>query len=139
VDPALATQLDNDFAQIYPMASKINTDREQLAKRATQAASTASQIADRLNSMQVSREEAGRMISAIVSNSDELAAQGTRTAEQAAMALEALMAAQGRSNQPEARASIDELFRQLDNPSQYNGPRFSAQLKRFSSGAAAGN
>ncbi len=138
VDPALAAQLDKDFDQIYALASKINTDRSQLAQRASQAASTAGQIADRLDAMQVSREQAGRMISAIVTNSDELAAQGTRTAEQAAMALEALMAAQGRSNQPDSRAEIDELFRQLDNPSQYNGPRFSAQLKRVSNGVAAG-
>ena len=80
------------------------------------------------------------MIAAIVSsNSDELAAQGTRTAEQAAMALEALMAAQGRGNQAEVKASIDDLFRQLENPSEYNGPRFAAQMKRVSGGVAAGN
>ena len=132
VDPSLATQLDKDFDQIYALASKINTDRGQLAQRASQAAVTAGQAADKLNAMQVSPEEAGRMINAIVANSDELAAQGTRTAEQAAMALEALVAAQGRSTRPDTRSAIDELFRQLDNPSQYNGPRFAASLKRIS-------
>jgi hypothetical protein len=142
-DPTLAAQLDKDFDQIYGLASKINTDRPQLAQRASQAASTAAQVADKLNTMQVNRDQAARMISAITSSSDELAAQGTRTAEQAAMALEALIAAQGRSSQPDARAAIDELFRQLDNPSQYNGPRFATSLKRVSglagNGAATGN
>ncbi len=77
------------------------------------------------------------MIAEIVANSDELAAQGTRTAEQAAMALEALMAAQGRGTDPQAKAAIDSLFQELQNPSAYNGPRFAAQLKRVSGAVAA--
>jgi len=137
LDPNLASQLDKDFADVYGLASKINTDRNELAQRATKAAATAQEIADRINSEPVDREKAGRLIAEIVANSDELAAQGTRTAEQAAMALEALMAAQGRGNDPGAKASIDALFQELQNPSAYNGPRFAAQLKRVSGGAGA--
>lgn len=138
VDPSLAAQLDKDFDSVYALASRINTDRPALEREATRAAGTAGQIAQRLNGMEFNSDQASRMISAIVNNSDELSSQGTRTAEQAAMALEALMAAQGRSTNTDVKASIDELFKQLENPSQYNGPRFAAQMKRLSSGAAAG-
>jgi hypothetical protein len=143
VDPALASQLDKDFNDVYGLASRINTDRNELAQRSTRAAATADQVAQRLNAMTVDREKAAQMMSAIVANSDELAAQGTRTAEQAAMAIEALMAAQGRGNQADVKAAVDALFRQLDNPSSYNGYNFAAQMKRVSSlvagGTAAGN
>ncbi len=143
VDPGLASQLDKDFNDVYALASRINTDRKELAQRATRAAATADQVAQRLNAMTVDREKAAQMMSAIVANSDELAAQGTRTAEQAAMAIEALMAAQGRSNQGDVKSAVDALFRQLDNPSSYNGYNFAAQMKRVSGlvggGTAAGN
>jgi hypothetical protein len=143
VDPNLTLQLDKDFDNIYTLASRINTDRGELAQHAAKALITAAQVAEKLNSMPIDRERAARMMSAIIANSDELAAQGTRTAEQAAMALEALMAAQGRGNQPDVKAAIDNLFRQLDNPSQYKGPKFAAEMKRVSGvvngGAATGN
>jgi hypothetical protein len=132
VDPQLAAALDKDFDDVYALASRINPDRAQLAERASKAAATASRVAEKLNSMPVDRDQAGRMIAAIVASSDDLAGQGTRTAEQAAMALEALMAAQGRGAQPEVRSVVDDLFKQLENPSAYNGPRFAAQMKRVS-------
>jgi hypothetical protein len=132
VDPNMAAQLDKDFNDVYALASRINTDRNELAQRANKAATTADQIVDKLNAMPVDRARAAQMLAAIIANSDELAAQGTRTAEQAAMAIEALMAAQGRSNEPDARAAVDALFRQLDNPSAYNGYSFAAQMKRVS-------
>ena len=141
VDPGLSAQLDKDFNDVYALASRINPDRNELAQRASQAATTADEIANKLNSMPIDRERAGHMISEIIANSDELSAQGTRTAEQAAMALEALMAAQGRGTQPDVRAAIDDLFKELQNPSQYSGPRFAAQMKRVSGvvNGAAGN
>ena len=142
VDANLAAQLDKDFSDVYALASRINTDRNELAQRANKAAITADQVAERLNSMPVDRARASQMMAAIVANSDELSAQGTRTAEQAAMAIEALMAAQGRSAQPDVRSAIDALFRQLDNPSTYNGYSFAAQMKRVSgvvNGGAVGN
>jgi Cytochrome c554 and c-prime len=143
VDPGLAVQLDKDFGEVYALASRINPDRKELAQRANKAAGTADQVAEKLNSMPVDREKASRMMAAIVANSDELAAQGTRTAEQAAMAIEALTAAEGRSNQADVKSAVDALFRQLDNPSQYNGYNFAAQLKRVSGvvggATAAGN
>jgi hypothetical protein len=141
VDPNGAAQLDKDFDEVYGLASRINTDRQQLAQQATTAAGNARVIADKLNSMPIHRARAATMMSAIIANSDELAAQGTRTAEQAAMALEALAAAQGRGAQPEVKAAIDALFNELQNPSSYNGPRFAAQMKRISGivNGAAGN
>jgi len=132
VDPNAAAQLDQDFNDVYAQASKINTDRGELAQRATKAAATARNIADRLNTTPVDRAMAGRMIAAIISNADELSAQGTLTAEQAAMAIEALVAAQGRGSDPGVRAAIDALFQELQNPSAYNGPHFAAQMKRVS-------
>ena len=132
VDPQLAAQLDKDFNDVYGLASRINTNREELAQRAQKAAETAEQVAERMNSMAFDREKVNAMVREIIANSDQLAAQGTRTAEQASMALESLMAAQGKSSSPDVRAAIDGLFKQLENPSAYNGPRFAAELRRVS-------
>lgn len=131
VDPQLSSNLERDLNDVFQLASRINSDREQLAQRASQAAATANTIADRLNTMPIDRELAGRMMNAILAESDSLSSQGTRTAEQTAMSLESLFAAQGRGAHADVRNVIDDLFKELANPSAYNGPRFAAQLKRL--------
>lgn len=132
MDPNASAQLDQDFSEVYSLASRINTDRGELAQRATKAAATAREIANKLNSMPLDRAMATRMIAAIIADSDELSSQGTRTAEQVAMALEALAAAQGRASQPQVKNAIDSLFQELQNPSAYNGPRFAAAMRKIS-------
>jgi hypothetical protein len=130
LDANAATQLDQDFTEVFAQVSRISTDRRQLADRATKAAANARDLAVRLNSAPLDRATAGRMISAILANADQLSAQGTLTAEQTAMALEALVAAQGRSADPQVKAVVDSLFQELQNPSAYNGPRFAAAMKK---------
>jgi hypothetical protein len=130
MDANAAAQLDEDFGDIYALASRINTDRPQLAERARKAAANARELANRLNTAAVDRAMAVRMIAAILANADELSAQGTLTAEQTAMALEALVAAQGRGSEPQVKAAVDALFAELQNPSAYSGPRFAAAMKK---------
>jgi hypothetical protein len=141
LDANAADQLDQDFGDVYALASRINTDRPQLSDRAAKAAANARELANRLNAAAVDRAMAGRMIAAILANADELSAQGTLTAEQTAMALEALVAAQGRSADPQVKTAVDALFAELQNPSAYNGPRFAAAMKRVAPEirGAAGN
>jgi hypothetical protein len=140
-DANAADQLDQDFGDVYALASRLNTDRPQLSERATKAAANARELGNKLNAAAVDRAMAGRMIAAILANADELSAQGTLTAEQTAMALEALVAAQRRSADPQVKTAIDALFAELQNPSAYNGPRFAAAMKKVAPEirGAAGN
>lgn len=130
MDASLAETLEKDLANVFALASKLNADRNEIARVAGAAAATANQAAQKLNALQYDRDRAGRMARAIVAEADDLSAEGTRTAEQAAMAIEALLSAQGQRPQKQVRALVDGLFKQLENPSAYSGPRFANELKR---------
>ena len=68
---------------------------------------------------------------------DGIAEQGERSAEQATMALDSLFVAYTKNdklaNEEQIRAAINGLFRQLDDPSAYNGLKFAAAMKNLNS------
>ena len=69
---------------------------------------------------------------AITAQAETLADEDTRTAEQAAMSLDALFISYSKEGgeKGEVRNAINALFQQLQNPSGYSGPRFKEQLRR---------
>jgi len=75
-----------------------------------------------------------RVMQAIAGDGTNIANTGERSAEQAAMALDSLAVAFGKNsstkNLTELRSSINELFKQLNNPSAYNAPQFASQLQK---------
>ena len=75
-----------------------------------------------------------RVMVAIVSDGTNIANNGERSAEQAAMALDSLDVAlceeSAARRARSCRSSIDGLFKQLNNPSAYNAPQFAAQLQK---------
>jgi hypothetical protein len=129
VDPQLSAAFDRDLHAVFEVATKLSADRNDVSAAAKRAAATTDQVIQRLQVLEASR--AGSLIHGIIASADELSMQGTRTAEQTAMALESLFAAQNRLTQPQVRAAIDELFKLLENPSAYNGPQFAAKLKQL--------
>jgi len=78
-----------------------------------------------------------RLLQNISNDADEIAEQGERAAEQAAMALDSLFIAYSRNEKlagaPEVRATINGLFQQLENPSSYNPIDFARQMRRVNS------
>jgi hypothetical protein len=129
VDPQLSASFGRDLQAVYEVATRLSANRNDVAAAAKRAVGTTDQVVQRLQTLESS--QASSLIHGIIANADELSLQGTRTAEQTAMALESLFAAQNRLTQPQVRTAIDELFKLLENPSAYNGPQFAAKLKQL--------
>lgn len=134
-DAQLAADLESAMRSVLQMAPGPNTNRAALADAARRGAGVADRAAQQLNRGDFDRARVIRLIQAIAAEADAIAFHGTRSAEQAAMAVNALFIA-GSAGQPlnsTERAAVDELFRQLQNPSTYNAPRFAAQLRKVGS------
>jgi hypothetical protein len=90
-------------------------------------------IAHKLNTATFDAATAQRLLREISADMD-IANQGERPAEQAAMALDSLFVAYTKVSKPanaeQVRTSIQALFRQLDDPSSYNGPRYAAAMRQ---------
>jgi hypothetical protein len=69
---------------------------------------------------------------AICADADYISNTGERSAEQAAMAIDSFYIAYSKETgvNKEVRSAIDALFQELQNPSSYSAPKFSASLKR---------
>ena len=107
---------------------------DQVAARAKSAAELADKIAQRVQAQPYDQALTVRLLQSITGDADTISAQGERSAEQAAMALDSLSLAYSRNekvaNQQDLRAAIDNLFQQLQSPSAYNAPRFAAQMQK---------
>jgi hypothetical protein len=73
-------------------------------------------------------------VRAIAEDAEGLAAGGERAAEQAAMSLETLVGTLSLNKDVDpaaARAALDRLFQQLENPSGYDPRKFGPLLRRM--------
>ncbi len=137
----IATQVNRDTgARLDAELSKLTdmvgnwSDRAQIQASAKQASQLADQIAQQLDRQQYDQALTQRVMQDIAADGTNIANTGERSAEQAAMALDSLEVAYGKSaggkNVPGLRTSINELFKQLNNPSAYNAPQFAAQMQK---------
>ena len=89
-------------------------------------------LATRLNAMKFDPPQTLRLLKSI-SGDEGIAEQGERAAEQATMALDSLFIAYTKNaklaNDTQIRAAINGMFRQVDNPSDYDGFKFAAAMK----------
>jgi hypothetical protein len=135
IDGNGAQELAARFAAVAAEMSKLNPDRGVVAAAANSAAPAAQQFAERLSTMAYEPGVALRAMQGITQDSENISLGDERTAEQAAMALDALYIAYSKqtnpSNASEVRAAINGLFQQLENPSAYNADQFAAALKRI--------
>jgi hypothetical protein len=129
-------KLDTELEKVSTLVGS-GADREQIAAAAKQASILTDQIAQQLRSQQYNRDLSARVMQAIAADGTPIAEQGERSAEQAAMALDAISLAYQKNektgNEPELRAAITRLFDQLQNPSVYNAPMFAAQMQKVKS------
>jgi hypothetical protein len=134
VNPAAAQQLDQEVRKLHTLMSRLTADRDEIARTADRAAGIADGLVQSVANQEFNRDLTLGVLRAIAGDADDLSKAGERTAEQAAMAVDSLFLAYAESakpaNQAQVRAAIDGLFKELERPSAYHGPRFAAQMKR---------
>jgi hypothetical protein len=137
VDSPAAQELERALVRVTAEMSKLNPDREAVVAAASAAAPLAQRIGGRLVAMPYDEATALRLLERISNDAENISIQGERAAEQAAMALDSLYIAYSRSAKPanasEARAAINALFQQLENPSAYNAEQFARGLRKVNS------
>jgi hypothetical protein len=135
VDPGAGQELDRQLAVVSGEMSKLNPDRSAVVAAAAAATPVVQGLADRLSTMTYDQDLARRMLQRITEDSENIALADERAAEQAAMAVDSLYIAYSREVKPanaaEARAAINGLFQQLENPSAYNANQFAAALRKI--------
>lgn len=133
-DAAAAKELARQMDTVAAEMSRLNPDRDAVATAAAAAAPLARKIASQLAAMPYSAAFMLRTMQRITQNAQEISLADERAAEQATMALDALYIAYSKNASPpdaaDARAAINALFRQLENPSSYNADQFAAGLRR---------
>ena len=135
IDSASAQELDRQLLAVSAEMSKLNPDRTAVTAAASAAAPLAQHIAERLATMPYDQALVLRMLQRIPDDAENIALADERAAEQAAMALDSLYIAYSKDAKPanaaEVRAAINELFRQLENPSSYNADQFASSLRQI--------
>lgn len=135
IDSANARELDRRMSEVADEMSRLNPDRNATAASAAAAAPIAQRFADRLATMQYDQSIVLRMLRQIPDDAETISLAGERAAEQAAMAMDSFYIAYSKDAKPgnaeEVRAAINELFRELENPSAYNADQFAASLRRI--------
>ena len=133
VDANTAKELQSTMKKLAGLVGSLQPNRNEVEQVSDQAGALAGKLADELRSASFDREKTARLLRAISGDADYISDQGERAAEQAAMALDSIYIAYakaGGSSNSDARAAINGLFQQLENPSAYNAPKFAAAMKR---------
>ena len=133
VDRNAGQQLESGVNKVNGLVSALASDRTLISAEAFSAAEIADRLAKRMATAgPFDQAVTLRLLKGISGDADYIAGQGERAAEQAAMVLDSLFVAYSRNtrvaNADQVRAAINELFRQLGDPSAYNAPRFSEQM-----------
>jgi hypothetical protein len=129
LDRSSAQQLDAEVKKVIALVSDVTADRNQIARAASATADMADATARRIVGLQIDPAAAKRLLKNIAGDSDRIAQQGERGAEQAAMAIDTLYIATSPTENSSMRAAINGLFQLLQNPSAYNPQAFAAQMK----------
>ncbi len=134
VDPHAAEPLDAHLTKLAELMSKLDPDRDAVVSAAKESARLTESLVGRIETLPYDQAMTLRLLRSIASGADEIAGQGERAAEQAAMALDSLFVAYTRNAKPadeaEIRAAINGLFQQVENPSAYNQFQFAKQMKK---------
>jgi hypothetical protein len=133
LDAAAADRLDADFERLTQAISTLQADRTRIADLASTLQSTVDGLARRAAARTADAATTLRLMRAIVDDADRIASGGERSAEQAAMSMEALFAAYTKGardlDERTVRSALDALFGGLENPSAYDPRKFSSLLK----------
>jgi nitrate reductase cytochrome c-type subunit len=133
-DESDTSELLSQLATVEQLSGKAGS-KEELTTHAKEASTLADRIAQKVQAQTYDRVLVTRLLQEIAGDSEVIASEGERSAEQAAMALDSLTvsysANEKPANQAELRAAVNNLFQQLDNPSAYNAPQFAIQMQKI--------
>lgn len=133
-DPETAQQVEARLSELTELMSRLDPNREAVASSAAAAGELAERLVRRMATLPYDQALTLRLLRAISSDADYISGQGERAAEQATMALDSLFIAYARNvklgNESEVRATIQALFQQLQNPSDYNAFLFARQMRK---------
>lgn len=132
-DRAGAQQLQTSVNNLYALVSTIGNDRNQVAAEAAKVQALASQLEAKVKAGTYDAALVKRLMKNISGDGEYIAMQGERAAEQAAMAIDSLFVTYSKNasvpNAAQVRAAIQGLFREVQNPSGYNGFNFAQQMR----------
>jgi hypothetical protein len=132
-DPGATGELKAGIDRVYAGVTALNANRQQVSTEATSVSELAGRLATRLNALKFDQPQTLRLMKSISADGQGISEQGERPAEQATMALDSLFIAYSKNgkmaNDTQIRAGINGLFRQLDNPSDFDGFKFAAAMK----------
>lgn len=132
VNPQLNAELTASAEKVAALVTSMSPDRNAVAVAASQTADFAGSMVTSVQNATYDRARTERLLGAIASDADAIAADGERTAEQATMTVDSLYIAEAKDGgkNPATRSAIDGLFKLVNNPSAYNAPQFAAQMKK---------
>jgi hypothetical protein len=133
-DAGSADALESQIQTLASEVSRLQADRTRVVSATAAVQGSLDALTRRLAAAPVDRARTLQYVRAITEDADRIAAGGERAAEQAAMSLETLLGtlAQNKEvDQAAARAALDRLFQQLENPSGYDPRRFAPLLRRI--------
>ena len=131
-DPRAAEELKEVVTSLAREASRLRANEDQVVSLVSRAKPILDGAAARAATSKPDAVVAGRLLRAIASDAESIAAAGERAAEQAAMAMETLSRTLAESNEGgPVRAAFDELFQQFQSPSSYDPRRFVAQVRKI--------
>jgi len=129
-DATEGDRFDTATARLAADVAKTPLDRAQVAQTTKELAAIVESSIARARTAPVDAALTTRLLRAILENGERIAAHGERSAEQAAMSLDTLMAAHTVDRQA-SRPALDRVFQQLENPSAYDPRKFVAELRRI--------
>jgi hypothetical protein len=133
-DPGSADRLEAQVQALAAEVARLQADRGRVASATIALQESLAALSRRLAAAPVDRARAAQYVRAIAEDAERIAMGGERSAEQAAMSLETLLGTLTQNNQVDqaaARAALDRLFQQLENPSAYDPRRFAPLLRRM--------
>lgn len=133
-DPTAADALEAQLATLSAEVSKLQSDRSRIAALTSSLQGSLDGLARRTAAAQIDRARTVQYVHAIAEDSERISAAGERSAEQAAMSMEVLLGALVQAKNADAaatRTALDQLFQQLENPSDYDPRRFAPLLRRM--------
>jgi hypothetical protein len=130
-EPALSGNLEKNLMDVFRVTTDPRSDRKSIANVAGSTVDAADQLVDRLKVRNFQAEDARRILTALSSESERLANMGPKTAEQTTMALQSLAVVLGEKGKSrEFDAVLKGLYKELENPSNYNATQFAGQFRR---------
>jgi len=135
VEPETSAALESKLANVFKVTSDVRSSRDDVARVAGESSDIAEKTVQSLRARKLTQDDARRILTALVGQSDTLANAGPKTAEQATLALQSL-AAVGKpagTTEPggkEFQTALKALYRELQSPSTYQAGPFAEHFRQ---------